>query len=1194
VTNNGPDGATGVEVTDLLPAGVTYQSDSSTQGAYISGTGLWTVGAMAPSESDTLTITATVDPGTGGTTITNTASLTGSDQADSNPANDSDSADITIPSVDLAVAKTVDDGLPHEGDTVTYTVDVQNLGPDDATGVEVTDLLPAGVTYQSDTPSAGSYDDSSGVWTVGDLANGAAGTLTITASVDAGTAGSTITNTASLTGSDQADSNPANDSDSADVVVRSVDLAVTKSVDNGAPAVGDDVTYTVTLTNDGPEAGTTVGVTDLLPAGVAFLSHTLSRGDYDSNTGFWAIGTVGVGVSDTLTITARVLSGTAGTTVTNTASITSADQGDANQANNTASADIDVLEAGALTISSQTDRTFFVGDPATTISPFTVTDDLAVVTAANDLRIRIPAGFSMDWDTSITTATIAGSAAGKVASSVTYEDGGQTLVLDVSADFDAGDQIVVSSLKFTNFSAPATPERLELEVANDGAVSALDDRTVGILEAGPIATRSTAIEITPDGQEVWVVNPDHGTVAVIGTQGANENVKLAEISVGAQPWTLDIHPSNGEVWVASLGADHVYVIDGASRTVVDSIAAGFETFGVAFSPDGSLALVTASGSDEIFAIDVASRTITETFDSFEEPRGIAWRADGERVWVSHLTTTRPYALLTTVFTGSWTLSNVALTPIVDDTLGGVPNTLQNLTVGPAPGDSILWVPNVLENSAAGALAGNPLTPSSTLHATIRLVNVRPLEPSDLDQSTYYLSESGTPVSGPTAVDFKNGKAYVANMSSDDVTVLTDDFLDPAEITVLAAGQAPIGVVTHRTLDRAYVANWLSRDVTVLDTDTDTVVTTVGTTTSEPLTAQLLNGKRLFFTSTGQMSEDNRMACASCHAFGANDGQAWDLSQFGRHVRATPDLRGSGSSLPLTWTAGFDEMGDLNHEIVDLMGGGGLIPGGGNPPLGEPNDGLSQDMDDIGAWLASLEHRSDTPALLPGGRLSNAALAGREIFDDPMVGCADCHSGPRFTDSALHESPFLKHDVGTCDPGDEDAGLGFDTPSLIGVWTTAPYLHDNRAASLQEVFTTHNPDDLHGTTSHLNAAEIDQLVAFLESITLNAGQGGATDAGVDLPFAMRTQFQAVFPNPFAAETSLRFSLESPNSQVVIEIFNIEGRRVRTLLDRRMPRGNHVVGWDGRNHGGQAVAAGFYYARLIVDGERKGGKKMTLLR
>ena len=74
---------------------------------------------------------------------------------------------ITVQAVDLVVTKTVDDASPNEGDTIVYTVTLKNNGPDAATSVEVTDLLPAGVTYQSDTPSQGSYVSDTGFWTVG-------------------------------------------------------------------------------------------------------------------------------------------------------------------------------------------------------------------------------------------------------------------------------------------------------------------------------------------------------------------------------------------------------------------------------------------------------------------------------------------------------------------------------------------------------------------------------------------------------------------------------------------------------------------------------------------------------------------------------------------------------------------------------------------------------------------------------------------------------------------------------------------------------------------------------------------------------------------------------------------------------------------------------------------------------------------
>ena len=121
------------------------------------------MGAIANGASATLTLTATVDAGTGGSTIINTASITAADQADPVAANNTDTAAITVNSTDLAVTKIVDNATPNEGDTVTYTVTIDNLGPDAATGVVLTDLLPGGVTYVSDTPSQGTYVSATGV-----------------------------------------------------------------------------------------------------------------------------------------------------------------------------------------------------------------------------------------------------------------------------------------------------------------------------------------------------------------------------------------------------------------------------------------------------------------------------------------------------------------------------------------------------------------------------------------------------------------------------------------------------------------------------------------------------------------------------------------------------------------------------------------------------------------------------------------------------------------------------------------------------------------------------------------------------------------------------------------------------------------------------------------------------------------------
>ncbi len=119
------------------------------------------------------------------------------------------------------------------------------------------------------------------------------------------------------------------------------------------------------------------------------------------------------------------------------------------------------------TVSSGANQSFTVGDPATLISPITITDDAVTPTIRKkkDIRIRIPSGFNTTWDTTITTVTITGGAASKVRTTLrAYEDGNKTAVIDVRANFAAGDQITVSYLKFADFSAPSSTDNLDLYI----------------------------------------------------------------------------------------------------------------------------------------------------------------------------------------------------------------------------------------------------------------------------------------------------------------------------------------------------------------------------------------------------------------------------------------------------------------------------------------------------------------------------------------------------------------------------------------------------------------------------------------------------------------------------------------------------------------------------------------------------------
>jgi len=370
VANAGPDQATGIVVEDLLPAGLNFVSSTQTQGTYVSGTGVWTVGTIDSGADATLTITATTV--TSGTK-TNTAELTALDQfdSDSTPDNqnsqedDQDSQDVTPNVADLSITKTVDDATPDRNQQITFTVVVSNAGPNDASGVVVNDLLPAGLTFVSSTQTQGTYASGTGAWTVGNIANGATATLTITATT--ATIGAK-SNTAEVAASNQfdPDSTPGNaptaedDLDSETVTPTVADLSVTKTVDNPTQSVNQNVVFTITVANGGPDAATNVSLTDVLPAGLSLVSSTASQGSYNSSTGVWTIGTINSAANATLTITATVIG--VGQK-SNTAQISASDQFDPDSTPGNSAAGEDDQDTETVTPPQRFSKRLFLARP---------------------------------------------------------------------------------------------------------------------------------------------------------------------------------------------------------------------------------------------------------------------------------------------------------------------------------------------------------------------------------------------------------------------------------------------------------------------------------------------------------------------------------------------------------------------------------------------------------------------------------------------------------------------------------------------------------------------------------------------------------------------------------------------------------------------------------------------------------------
>ncbi|KKL19169.1 hypothetical protein LCGC14_2468180, partial [marine sediment metagenome] len=332
VENLGSNGATNVLLEDIYDADLIFNT-SSGDGVYNSATYEWGSGYNASGMvgfsnilvggTRTLTLSSQINAGAGGTTLSNFANIISADQADPSIINNSATASVAVGGTDLEILKSINNSTPNVGDTVTYTVTINNVGPSDATNVTAQDWLPSGVTHISNTPSTGSFDPATGIWTIGTVPASVGNTVTldIIASIDLGTGGQTLTNIANITAITETDLDNTNDSASVDLTVQLVDIAISKIVNDTAPNPSGSIQYTITATNNGPDTATIIEIYDPLPAALSAITSYPDAGTTYLGA-LWTIPSLGAGLTNTLIVNATAPA-TVGEVVSNTALLNS-------------------------------------------------------------------------------------------------------------------------------------------------------------------------------------------------------------------------------------------------------------------------------------------------------------------------------------------------------------------------------------------------------------------------------------------------------------------------------------------------------------------------------------------------------------------------------------------------------------------------------------------------------------------------------------------------------------------------------------------------------------------------------------------------------------------------------------------------------------------------------------------------------
>lgn len=611
----------------------------------------------------------------------------------------------------------------------------------------------------------------------------------------------------------------------------------------------------------------------------------------------------------------------------------------------------------------------------------------------------------------------------------------------------------------------------------------------------------------PLGGGVVVAEVDHRRIAVIadeeesalGLVDVDTHALVSTTSLDGMPGQMLLAP-DGTLFVAIRGAARVVALrfgEGGTTHVVGKHFTADEPYGLALTPDGATLLVTTivdPGVEAFRAKDLAPQLATVLP---RDPRSIVVSKDGARAFVSHAVGSRVSVVDLTGETAGqarqisldaterrrdFGLSLASKKPMpprkeMTPPLARVPPPVVRITMkrfatqgfGLAMIGEHVHIPETLvmtsDNEAPptgyGSVEMSTLSTHVPFLARIRshdekLDNVDFSGPLDKD-----CFERKTECILPRAVTHDGKQMYVACLDSGEVLVVDpekDAEHAPAckktakERTRLPV-ESPSALAVDSERGSAVVFSTFTRKVSILALDGATTAHEITLPRAGALPELVTLGRQLFHRSGDPRISKNGRACASCHVEGRDDALVWP-TPMGK--RQTPMLAGRvEGTAPYGWNGEHASLAiHIKSTLKNLEGTG----------LGE------RELEALSAYVSSMHAPPKRAAT------SETIARGQAIFRSSETGCSSCHvEDTHFTDLGTHHIPTIGQRF---QPGPSL----FDTPSLAFVGQSAPYFHDGRFATLEDVVDgCERPDTAMGKTKHLAPEDRRALVAYLRSL-----------------------------------------------------------------------------------------------------------------
>ena len=599
--------------------------------------------------------------------------------------------------------------------------------------------------------------------------------------------------------------------------------------------------------------------------------------------------------------------------------------------------------------------------------------------------------------------------------------------------------------------------------------------TLAVIAPVEAGSSNSLLDISSDGKLLACSNRDSGTVTIVDRTTLR---KLREVTVGKFPEGVTFVGESHQLAVAVYAEDKLVLLDADSGEIQNQIELFDEPYAVVSDKAGQRLFVTLDYPGRLVEIHVGTQKVVREIPAGKFTRGLA------------LSSQETQAYVVEYYTGTVVAIDLASGNTVDRWEGISNDNLARQVVA-HPTRNKLYLPHI--RSRVTAVHGE-----GSIFPYVSVIDTQPLPAGSKAKRRRripmdaFLGALVTANPWECAISPDGKQFFVVFAGTDDMfacRVVDDDYREIEYRQYLQIGKNPRAVRVSPDSAEFYVYNALDFNVVAYDTKSLSKVGEV-TVTAYPKSSELLRGKILFYSALNPMASRRWISCSSCHPDGDPDGRTWHNPEG---LRNTQSLAGMAWTHPIHWSADRDEVQDFEHTIRGkLMQGRGLLLGKLNPELGPPNRGLSRDLDALAAYSNSHVHTL-SPHAKQG--LSPAAKRGQSLFFSKETRCAECHTGPHYSDSQPG-GKSLMHNVGTgSDDPTEKMGPKYDTPTLLGLYRTPPYLHHGKAETLRDVLTTQNLHDLHGRTSQLSGEQVTDLVEFLLALPYEDSEAASHAAGL---------------------------------------------------------------------------------------------------